>query len=183
MKVVNNSEQELEILVELPRFILWFMLGPIGGFGALFTLALFLGGEIINGLVSGSIIAVVVLVGRYFLTQRTHLRLSAADHKVQMIKTSMLERKVFEFDLDQLDGADVELNRNHGGDKGNSRPTSGLNLLFSNTRPVTRVPVSNWSISGDGAGMLADAINDWLRRYREGKDSVGNQRQDTGGQA
>lgn len=167
MKVIKNTEQELEILIELPRFILWFMLGPIGGFGALFTLALLLGGEIINGLVTGSIIAVLVTVGRYFLTQRTQLLLSATENKVHMLKTSMLERKAMEFDLAHLDGADVEVSRVHSSDRSNSRPTSGLNLLFSNTRPATRVSVSNWSISGSGAGMLADTINDWLRHHHD----------------
>lgn len=167
MKVVNNTDQELEILVELPRFILWFMLGPIAGFGGLFTLALLLGGEILNAFVTGSIIAIVFFAGRYFLTQRTHLRMSTADNKVRILKTSLIDAKNYEFSLEHLDGAEVSLERTHRADGGTRRATSSLHLVFSNTRPATRVPMAGWSISGGGAGMLADTINDWLRNVRE----------------
>ena len=169
MKVVNNTDQELEILVELPRFILWFMLGPIAGFGGLFTLALLLGGEILNAFVTGAIIATIFFAGRYFLTQRTQLLMSTADNKVRILKTTLIDAKKYEFSLENLDGAEVTLNRTHrghGGNGGTSRATSSLQLVFSNTRPATRVPVAGWSISGGGAGMLADTINDWLRNVR-----------------
>lgn len=167
MKIVNNTRQELEILVELPPFIVWFMLGPIAAFGALFTLALLLGGEIFNGLVTGLIIATIVVVGRYFLTQRTSLWLNADENKVRMLRTTLIDTKEYHFPLEHLESAEVLQNRAQGHGSGTRRTTSGLNLVFSNTRPATRVPLANWSISGGGVGMLADTINDWLRNQRE----------------
>jgi len=167
MKVLNNTDQELEILVELPRFIVWFMLGPIGAAGALFTLALLLGGEILNGLVTGVILATAIVAGRYFLTQRTSLWLNDAAGKVRILRTTLVDAKEYEFPLAHLDSAEVQQNRGRGSGSGAQRPTAGLDLVFSNTRPATRVPLANWSVSGGGAGMLADTINDWLRNRRE----------------
>jgi hypothetical protein len=168
MKIVTNTDDELELLVELPRFIVWFMLGPIGAFGALFTLALLLGGEILNALVTGAIIATMVAVGRYFLTQRTRLRLEAAENKVRMLRTSMFDAREYEFPLEHLEGAEVQQQSFSRRDRSStSRATSGVQLVFTNTRPATRVALSGWSVSGGGAGMLADAINDWLRAWHE----------------
>lgn len=171
MKVINNSEQELEILIELPGFIVWFMLGPIAGFGGLFTVALLLGGEVLNALTTGSILLTVVLAGRYFLTQSTRLLLDARENRIRMRRSTLINTREYEFPLEQLDSAEVLQSRNMGRDSGTQRSTSSLNLVFSNTQPATRVPVSNWSISGGGAGQLADTINDWLRTSREGHSS------------
>lgn len=167
MKVLSNSDEELELLVELPRFIVWFMLGPIGAFGALFTLALLLGGEILNGLVTGVIIATAITVGRYFLTQQTRLRLNAVENKVRMLRTSMFDAREYEFPLEHLEGAEVQQSLSRGDGSSTRRATSGVQLVFTNTRPATRVALSGWSVSGGGAGMLADAINDWLRAWHE----------------
>ena len=38
----------------------------------------------------------MVAVGRYFLTQKTRLRLSAAENKVRMLRTSMFDAKEYE---------------------------------------------------------------------------------------
>lgn len=168
MKVVTNTPEQLEIVVELPKFILWFMLGPIAAFGGLFTLALLLGGEILNALGTGAVIAVIVAVGGYFITQRTRVQLNARDGKVYMLRSSWLEHRTHDFPLEHLDGAEVDLRRDHGDrDGGTNRPTSTVSLVFSNTRPATRVPLTLWAASGGGAGMLANAINDWLRERRE----------------
>jgi hypothetical protein len=167
MKVVSQSPEELEILIELPRFIIWFMLGPIAAFGGLFALALLLGGEFLNGLVTGAFVAIGVTVGRYFLTQRTQLWLHAPEGKVRILRSTLLDSKDYEFPLEHLESAEVHHNRHvRSSSEGTSRATSNLNLVFANTRPATRVPLSGWSISGPGAGMLADAINDWLRDLR-----------------
>ncbi|NHA13944.1 hypothetical protein [Thioalkalivibrio sp. XN279] len=164
MKVVTNTPEELELLIELPKFILWFMLGPIALFGGLFTLALLLGGEFLNALGTGLVIGAIVAVGGYFITQRTRLQLNARDGKVYLLRTSWLERRTHDFPLEHLDGAEVEQRqdrRDHDG--GTNRPTSTVSLVFNNTRPATRVPLTLWAVSGGGSGMLANAINDWLR--------------------
>jgi len=164
VKVITNTPEELELVIELPRFIVWFMVGPISVFGGLFTLALLLGGELLNGLVTGLVVAGLVTGGHYLLTQRTQLWLHGREGKVRIQRASMLDTREFEFPLEHLDGAQVSHNRaTRSSDGGTSRPTSSLELVFSNTRPATRVPLSSWSVSGAGAGMLADAINDWLR--------------------
>lgn len=163
MKVIDSSEQRLEILIELPRFIIWFMLGPLVFGGGLFTLALLLGGEFLNGLTTGFICAAIVLAGRYFLTQRTRVELDAINNRIRILRSTMFSQQTREFTLDQLDGAEVTQNSNIDSDGGSSRATSTLMLVFTNTRPATRVPLSGWSVSGGGAGMLADTINDWLR--------------------
>jgi len=168
MKVITNTPAELELAIELPRFIVWFMVGPIAAFGGLFTLALLLGGELLNGLVTGVVVAALVTGGRYVLTQRTQLWLHGNEGKVRIKRSSMLETRELEFPLEHLDGAEVTHNRaSRSRDGGTSRSTSSLELVFSNTRPATRVPLSGWSVSGAGAGMLADAINDWLRERAE----------------
>ena len=172
MKVLNNTPEQLEIVIELPRFIVWFMVGPIALFGGLFCLALLLGGEIINFLVTGTIITALVIGGRYLLTQRTQLWLNADKGVVQMLRTTMFDAKRNEFALQHLDGAVVEQSRRHrSGNDGTQRATSTLQLVFNNTRPATNVPLTSWAVSGGGAGMLANAINDWLRAHH-GRDEI-----------
>lgn len=164
MKVVTNTPEELELLIELPKFILWFMLGPIAFFGGLFTLALLLGGEFLNALGTGLVIGAIVAVGGYFITQRTRVQLNARDGKVYLLRTSWLEHRTHEFPLQHLDGAEVEQRQDRGRrDGGRSQSTSAVSLVFNNTRPATRVPLTLWAVHGGGAGMLANAINDWLR--------------------
>lgn len=169
MNVVNNTPEELEIVIELPRFIVWFMIGPIALFGGLFTLAQLLGGELVNFLITGSVVAALVIGGRYALTQRTRLWLNANDGTVQILRTTMFDEKRQEVPLVQLESAEVTQARRHGGDASDSTgsSTSTLQLVFNTTRPATRVPLSGWAVSGGGAGMLANVINDWLRAHHE----------------
>ena len=166
MKVLTNTPEHLEIVIELPRFIVWFMVGPIALFGGLFCLALLLGGEFINFLVTGAVVAALVIGGRYFLTQRTRLWLNADKGMVRILRTTMLDEKRNEFALQHLDGAVVEQSqRRSSGNNGTQRATSTLQLVFNNTRPATHVPLTGWAVSGGGAGILANAINDWLRAH------------------
>lgn len=172
MKVIDNTDQRLEVLIELPAFIVWFMLGPIAGFGGLFTLALLLGGEFLNGLTGALILTAVVLVGRYFLTQRTRVELDATNNRIRILRSTMISQQIREFTLDSLDGAEVSQSGSIGNDSGSRAATSTPMLVFSNTRPATRVPLSGWAISGGGAGMLVDTINDWLRSLRSRQETV-----------
>ncbi|MEE4637708.1 MAG: hypothetical protein V2J42_03100 [Wenzhouxiangella sp.] len=172
MNVVKNTPEELEILIEIPRFIVLFMTAPIALAGGLFTLALLLGGEFVNALTTGAVIAGLVFGGRYFLTQRTRLWLDAREGTVRILRTTMFEEKRQQLPLEHLDSASVAVSRRHersgsGSSGSTSRPTSTLHLLFTNTRPATEVPLTGWAVSGGGAGMLANAINDWLRAHHE----------------
>ena len=172
MNVVKNTPEELEILIEIPRFIVLFMTAPIALGGGLFTLALLLGGEFLNALGTGTAIAALVVGGRYFLTQRTRLWLDAREGTVRILRTTMFEEKRQQLPLEHLESASVELSRRHGRSESGSgssthRATSTLQLVFNNTRPATHVPLTGWAISGGGAGMLANAINDWLRAHHE----------------
>jgi len=172
MNVVNNTPAHLEIVIEIPRFIVLFMTGPIAVFGGLFTLALLIGGEFVNALGTGAVVAALVVGGRYFLTQRTRLWLDAGDGVVRILRTTMFDEKRQELPLAHLESAEVQQSRRHGGDEpggsgGTPRATSMLQLVFNNTSPATRVPLTGWAVSGGGAGMLANAINDWLRAHHE----------------
>lgn len=168
MKVLTNTPEHLEIVIELPQFIVWFMVGPIALFGGLFCLALLLGGEFINFLVTAAVVTALVIGGRYLLTQRTRLWLDADKGIVRILRTTMLDEKRNEFTLQHLDSAVVEQSRRgSSGNNGIQRATSTLQLVFNNTRPATHVPLTDWAVSGGGAGILANAINDWLRAYHE----------------
>ncbi|MFP4276575.1 MAG: hypothetical protein ACLFQ2_04075 [Wenzhouxiangella sp.] len=169
MNVVKNTPEELEILIEIPRFIVLFMTVPIALAGGLFTLALLLGGEFFNALATGAVIAALVLGGRYFLTQRTRLWLDAHEGMVRILRTTMFDEKRQQLPLEYLDSATVAVSRRHesSGSGSTNRPTSTLHLRFSNTRPATEVPLTGWAVSGGGAGMLANVINDWLRAHQE----------------
>ncbi len=176
MNVVKNTPDELEILIEIPRFIVLFMTVPIALFGGLFTLALLLGGEFLNALTTGAVIAALVVGSRYFLTQRTRLWLTAKEGTVRILRTTMFDEKRQQLPLEHLDSASVAVSRRHrssgSGSAGSTRrPTSSLNLLFTNTRPATEVPLTGWAVSGGGAGMLANTINDWLRAHHERADA------------
>jgi hypothetical protein len=171
MSVVKNTPEELEIVIEIPRFIVLFMTAPIALGGGLFTLALLLGGEFLNALTTGAVIAALVIGGRYFLTQRSRLWLNASDGTVHILRTTMFEEKRQQLPLEHLDSATVATSRHgsSGSDSsgGSNRTTSKLHLLFTNTRPATEVPLTGWAVSGGGAGMLANVINDWLRAHHE----------------
>lgn len=164
MKVLTHTPEQLEILIELPAFIIWFMVGPIVVFGGLLTLAMLLGGEILEGLAAGTVVASVFMGGRYVLTQRTQVWLEHNEGRVRIRRMTLLDTKDYEFQLAHLEGAEVEHTRHRSSrGEGTSRSTNCLNLVFANTRPATRVPLTKWAVSGDGAGMLADTINDWLK--------------------
>jgi hypothetical protein len=172
MRVLENTPQQLELLIELPRFFLWFMLAPIVLIGGFFTLAGLLGGRFLDALSTAIVAGVIGYVGYYFLTQTTRVRLEADTQHVRILRESRLERRSYEFPLQHLDSAEVSHNVHVNNDGDGGRNTSSVNLVFSNTRPATRIPLSGWSVAGGGAGLLADAINDWLRQWRDADNTI-----------
>ncbi|MCR9186270.1 MAG: hypothetical protein NXH81_12800 [Halieaceae bacterium] len=161
MRVVESSPDVLEIEIALPGFAIWFMLGPFVLFGGLVTLAMLLGGEFLDALSTGMILAIIVFIGHYFITRTTHLRLERDTGRVSVRRCSRFEKRTCVFPLRDLDSAEVSQNIGHG------RSTSRMTLVFSSTRPATRVPLSAWAVSGGGVGDLVDAINDWLTCWRD----------------
>ena len=128
---------------------------PIALIGSLFTLALLLGGEIRNALGTGAVIAALVVGGRYVVTQRTRVWLNASDGTVRILRTTMFDEKRQELLLDHLESAEVEQRIHHdsgpsGYGSARRRATSTLQLVFNNTRPATRVPLTVWAVSGCG---------------------------------
>ena len=73
--------------------------------------------------------------------------------RAQFERTRSLVAKNF------LSAAELDRTRSSADD----RATAKVMLVFRNTRPATRIPLSGWGVSGDGPGQIADKINDWLR--------------------
>lgn len=165
MKIVRNTPEALEVIIEIPRLFVWFMLLPLVLLGGLLGLFQLLGSEFANALVTAAIFALLVLAGRYFLTQRTRVLLDASDGRVHLLRSTMLEEKHNDYPLAQLEAAETRASGQRDESEG-SGVSHTLELVFSNTRPATRVPLSAWAIAGSGAGLLANAINDWLRAHR-----------------
>lgn len=155
MKVLENTPETLELVLELPRLFLWLMLGPIVGIGGLIAFAELLGGEFLQGIAWGLTLALLAYMGYFFLTRSTRLRLEAGPGRVLIRRVSSLEVKTFEFPLQSLDSAEVT--------------DRYLRLVFSITSPATRVPLVGWAVSGGDAGYLADTINAWLKIWRDGE--------------
>lgn len=164
----KNTPDELTMTIELPRFIVWFMLVPLA-LGVLIGLLTLFSGDFIEGLLLIIIIGGLGSAGYYILTQRTHLHLNRLTGRVSIQRVTALETTEREYPLEHLDCAEIESTRryNSGSGGGTSRPTSQVMLVFRHTSPATCIPLTRWSISGGGPGELANTINDWLRQARE----------------
>lgn len=154
-----NTPDRLEIELAIPRFILWFMMVPVIPI-TLIGLANLIGGDIMTAL-----ILLVGLNGAFFLgyaaiSERTILSLDKQTGLVRISRESRLGERQDEYPLEALDSA--ELDRSHT--SAESRTTSKVMLVFRNTRPATRIPLSRWGVAGDGPGKIANEINDWLRQ-------------------
>jgi hypothetical protein len=172
VRVLENTPRQLELLIELPRFLLWFMLAPIVLIAGFLALVGLLGGEFLDAISAAIVACIIAYVGYYFLTQTTRVRLEADTDLVRILRENRLERRTYEFALRHLDSAEVRHRTDLGGDNDGGANTSQVYLVFSNTQPATRVPLSGWAVAGAGAGILADAVNDWLRERRESSASA-----------
>lgn len=159
MTTSTNTADRLEIELAIPPFIRWFMMVPVIPI-TLIGLANLIGGEILTAL-----ILLLGLNGAFFLgyaaiSARTTLVLDKEAGLVTVSRDSRFGSRADQYPLDALDSA--ELDRSHT--SAESRTTSKVVLVFRNTRPATRIPLSSWGVSGAGPGQIADEINDWLRR-------------------
>lgn len=173
MTPLKNTPDELTLTIELPRFIIWFMLVPLA-LGMLVGLLTLISGDFIEGLLLIIILGGLGSAGYYMLTQRTRLHLNRLTGRVSIQRVTVLESTEREYPLEHLDCAEIDSSRQHNSDSGGgtSRPTSQVMLVFRHTRPATRIPLTRWSISGGGPGELANTINDWLRQAREMRPST-----------
>jgi hypothetical protein len=93
------------------------------------------------------------------LSERTVLILDKRAGLVTIRRESRFRARSDDYPLDALDSAELDRSNTSA----ESRTTSKVMLVFRNTRPATRIPLSGWGVSGDGPGRIADEINDWLR--------------------
>ncbi|WP_299785083.1 hypothetical protein [uncultured Marivita sp.] len=155
----TDTPERFEIELAIPRFILWFVMLPVIPI-TLFGLAHLLGGEIVTGLVLLVGLNGAFLLGYVALSERTILTLDKQTNRATVHRESRFRARTDDYPLDALDSAELE--RSHT--SAEERATAKVMLVFRNTRPATRIPLSGWGVSGDGPGKIADLINDWLRR-------------------
>jgi len=162
MSIETNTPDLLELELGIPRFILWFVMLPALPV-TLIGLANLIDGEFMTALVLLVGLNGAFVAGYIAISERTRLKLDARSGQVSIIRTSRLGMRQRDYPLEALDSA--ELDRSHSHDRGEGRSTSKVVLVFRNTRPATRVPLSRWSVSGDGPALIANDINAWLRQH------------------
>lgn len=160
MSIETNTPDLLELELAIPSFILWFVMAPVLPI-TLIGMANLIGGEILTALVLLVGLNGAFIAGYIALSERTRLRLDVGSGLVSITRTSRLGTRRRDYPLEALGSA--ELDRSHTSRE--SRATSQVVLVFRNTRPATRVPLSRWGVSGDGPGQVANDINAWLRRH------------------
>lgn len=167
MSIETNTPDLLELELGIPRFILWFVMLPVLPV-TLIGLANLIGGEILTALVLLVGLNGALVVGYIVLSERTRLRLHAGSGLVSVIQTSRLGTRRRDYPLDALDSAELDRSNTSKED----RSTSRVVLVFRNTRPATRVPLSRWSVSDGGPAQIANHINAWLRRHFGDETSI-----------
>jgi hypothetical protein len=153
----SETVDQLEITLQLPRFLLWFMAFPFG-------IAVLVG---MSELVWGSTTAGLMLLavfggfgGWAFLrsSERADLVLDARKGTVRLSRRTLAGTRVEEFPLADLDSAELSRNPRRG--------SGAIELVFTHTRPATRIPVTGWGVSRNAMAPLAQQINDWLAQER-----------------
>lgn len=160
MMARTNTADRLEIELAIPRFILWFVMLPVIPVTVL-GLANLLGGEAMTALVLLLGLNGAFLLGYVALSECTILTLDKPAGLVTLDRISRYRARTDTYPLDALDSA--ELSRSQSSAK--ERSTAKVMLVFRNTRPATRIPLSGWGVSGDGPDRIANEINDWLRQH------------------
>lgn len=159
MMARSNTPELFEVELAIPRFILWFMMAPVVPI-TLFGLVNLIGGEILTGLILLVGLNGALYLGYVALSERTVLTLDKRAGLVTIRRESRFRARADDYPLEALDSAELDRSNTSA----ESRTTSKVMLVFRNTRPATRIPLSGWGVSGDGPGRIADEINDWLRR-------------------
>lgn len=157
MTQADDTADQLAITVQLPRFLLWFIGFPIG-------VAVLVGlSELIWGSATGGLMLLAVFggFGGWALlrsSERADLVLDARKGTVRLSRRSLAGTRVEEFALADLDSAELSRNPRRG--------SGAIDLVFTHTRPATRIPVTGWGVSHNAMAPLAQKINDWLTQKR-----------------
>ena len=120
--------------------------------------------EVISGSASSGLMLIVVAGGFggwafVRISERADLSLNAQAGTVRLVRRTLIGARVEEFRLADLDSAELSRNPRRG--------RGAIDLVFTNTRPASRVPVTGWGV-GDGAmAPLAQKINDWLAHAKD----------------
>lgn len=158
MSVHTDTAEKLVISVQLPRFLLLVMGLPVG-------IVVLVGlSEVISGSAASGLMLVVVFGGfggwAYLrISERADLVLDAKAGTVRLTRRTLSGTRVEAFALTDLDSAELSRNPRRG--------SGAIDLVFTNTRPATRIPVTGWGVSQGGMAPLAQKINDWLALTKE----------------
>ncbi|GGC23577.1 hypothetical protein GCM10011363_45090 [Marivita lacus] len=157
MSVHTDTAEKLVISVQLPRFLLWVMGLPVG---IVLLVGLF---EVVSGSTTSGLMLIVIFGGFFgwaFLriSERADLVLDAQVGTVRLTRRTLTGTRVEAFALVDLDSAELSRNPRRG--------SGAIDLVFTNTRPATRIPLTGWGVSQGGMAPLAQKINDWLAQAR-----------------
>lgn len=157
MTIGTETETKLSITLQLPGVLLWVMAIPFAVF-VLFGIS-----EVLSGSVFGGLMLIVVFGGfggwgLVRASERADLILDRENQTVRLVRRTLLGSRVEEFALANLDSAELSRNARRG--------SGAMELVFTNTRPATRVPVTGWGVSRGGMGPLVQQVNDWLAKTR-----------------
>ncbi|MEX0969672.1 MAG: hypothetical protein WD046_04400 [Paracoccaceae bacterium] len=157
MNVHTDTAEKLMISVQLPRFLLWIMGLPVG-------LVVLVGlSEVVAGSAASGLMLIVIFGGfggwAYLrISERADLVLDAQAGTVRLTRRRLTSTRSEEFDLADLDSAELSRNPRRGG--------GAIDLVFTNTRPATRIPVTGWGVTRGGMAPLAQKINNWLAQMK-----------------
>lgn len=158
MSVRINTAEKLVIMLQLPRFLLWITGLPVG-------IAIVAGlTEVVSGSAVSGLMLIVVFGGfggwAYLrISERADLLLDAQAGTVRLARRTLTGTRVEEFALADLNSAELSRNPRRG--------SGAIDLVFTNTRPATRVPVTGWGVTQGGMAPLAQSVNDWLAQMRD----------------
>lgn len=154
----TDRAEKLVISVQLPRFLLWVMALPV-------IIILLVGlSELTSGSVTSGMMLIIVFGGLWAwmflrMSERADLVLDAQAGTVRLVRRTLIGARVAEFALVDLDSAELSRNPRRG--------SGAIDLVFTNTRPATRIPVTGWGVSQGAMAPLAQKINDWLAQAKE----------------
>ncbi len=157
MSIRTDTVEKLAVAVQLPRVLLWVMILP--------AVAVVLVG--LSELASGSAVSGLMLIvvfggvwgwGFLRISERADLVLDAQAGTVRLVRRTLIATRVEQFALADLDSAELSRNPRRG--------SGSIDLVFTNTRPATRIPVTGWGVTQGGMAPIAQKINDWLAQAK-----------------
>lgn len=155
MSVRSESGAKLVVSLQLPHFLLWLLAMPFG-IASLVGLLQILSGSMVSGLMLIIVFGGIGVWACVRVSERAELVLDRQSGTVSLTHRAVGGTQIQEFALADLDSA--ELSRNP------KRASGAIELVFTNTRPATRVPITGWGVSNGGMAPLAQKINDWLEQ-------------------